>query len=104
MARRPGAAVISRPVSPPSWRVEFLTETAVSVNLFEFSVQKMVEKSKPAGKAEEDLEIVPDAWERFERAVDTVIKSGPMHRQRPEADRKERPASKGRVHKGKSRD
>jgi hypothetical protein len=48
-------------------------------------------------------ELHPDAWERFERAVDTVIKSGPMHRQRPKDDRKERPASKGRVHKWKSR-
>jgi hypothetical protein len=48
-------------------------------------------------------EVFPDAWERFERAVDTVIKSKPMHRQRPTVDRKERPASKGRVHKGKSR-
>jgi hypothetical protein len=48
-------------------------------------------------------EVFPDAWERFERAVDMVIKSGPMPRQRPHDARKERPASKGRVHKGKSR-
>jgi hypothetical protein len=60
----------------------------------------MAAKAKSAGKAKDDLEILPDAWERFERAVDTVIKSGPQHRQRPH---KERPASKGRVHKGKSR-
>lgn len=25
-------------------------------------------------------ELVPDAWEQFERAVDTVVKSGPQHR------------------------
>jgi hypothetical protein len=61
-------------------------------------------KTKSSGKAKDDLEILPDAWERFERAVDKVIKSGPMHRQRPQDARKERPASKGRVHKGKSRD
>jgi hypothetical protein len=60
-------------------------------------------KTKPTGKAKDDLEILPDAWERFERAVDTVIKSKPIHRQGPKVDRKERPASKGRVHKGKSR-
>lgn len=66
----------------------------------------MPEKSKSTGKAKDDLdlEILPDAWERFERAVDTVIKSGPQHRQWPHDERKERPASKGRVHKGKARD
>jgi hypothetical protein len=40
----------------------------------------MASKPKSTGKAEGDLEIVSDAWERFERAVDTVIKSGPKHR------------------------
>jgi hypothetical protein len=49
-----------------------------------------------------DAEILPDAWERFERAVDVVIKSGPKHRQRTQDERKERLASKGRVHKGKN--
>jgi hypothetical protein len=48
-------------------------------------------------------EILPDAWERFERAVDAAVKGGPKHRQRPNDERKGRPASKGRVHKGKSR-
>lgn len=28
----------------------------------------------------DDIELVPDAWGRFERAVDTVSKSGPQHR------------------------
>jgi hypothetical protein len=27
-----------------------------------------------------DIELKPDAWERFERAVDTVSKSAPIHR------------------------
>jgi hypothetical protein len=63
-----------------------------------------VEKSKKELDAKEpEIELHPDAWTRFERAVDTVLKSGPMHRQRPIGARKERPASKGRVHKGKSR-
>jgi hypothetical protein len=48
-------------------------------------------------------EVSHDAWERFERAVDAAIKGGPQHRQRPNDERKERPASKGNVHKGKSR-
>jgi hypothetical protein len=106
MARRPGEAMISRPVSPSSWKEVCCTEMAISVNLFGFSHEKnaMPGKSKSISKAKDDLEFFPNAWERFEHAVDTVIKSGPMHRQRPQGDvRKERPASKGRVHKGKSR-
>jgi hypothetical protein len=43
-----------------------------------------------------------EAWSRFERAVDAAVKSGPMHKTAPKP--KERPASKGRVHKGKARD
>lgn len=31
----------------------------------------------------DDIELIPDAWGRFERAVDTVSKSGPMHRTAP---------------------
>lgn len=53
---------------------------------------------KVATRESPNVGFEPDAWERFERAVDTVIKSGPIHR-----PAKERPASKGRVHKGKSR-
>ncbi len=63
----------------------------------------MVPKAKAPGKAEGGVEIAPDAWQRFERAVDVVIKSGPKHRQSPKDSRKERPPSKERVHKGKSR-
>lgn len=63
----------------------------------------MARKPQSTGEAKDDLELLPDAWERFERAVDAAIKGGPQHRQRPHDERKERPASKGRVHKGKSR-
>jgi hypothetical protein len=38
---------------------------------------------------------LPDAWERFERAVDVVMK--------PKPKAKERPTPKGRVHRGKPR-
>lgn len=31
-------------------------------------------------KAPTEIEVFPDAWERFERAVDAVSKSGPQHR------------------------
>jgi hypothetical protein len=47
-----------------------------------------------------DIEVHPDAWERFEKAFDTVMKAKPKPRS---AKPKERPASKGRVHKGKTR-
>jgi hypothetical protein len=33
-----------------------------------------------SGKGTKDLELHPDAWARFERAVDVVAKSPPQHR------------------------
>ena len=63
----------------------------------------MAKAKKSLDSKESEIELHPDAWARFERAVDTVIKSGPIHRQRPQGVRKERQPSKGRVHKGKSR-
>ena len=37
---------------------------------------------KPQAKAKKtkEVEFEPDAWPRFERAVDAAVKSGPMHR------------------------
>jgi hypothetical protein len=63
----------------------------------------MAGKSKFTGKAEDDLEILPDAQERFERAVHVMAKAGPQHRISGDTVKKERSASKGRVHKGKSK-
>ena len=34
-----------------------------------------------APKKPEEVERLPDAWERFERAVDVVIKAKPKHRE-----------------------
>lgn len=34
----------------------------------------------PAEKVAQKLELEPDAWERFERAVKVVAKSPPQHR------------------------
>ena len=31
-------------------------------------------------KKSDEIELIPDAWERFERAFDVVAKSGPKHR------------------------
>jgi hypothetical protein len=44
-----------------------------------------------------------EAWARFERAVDAAVKSGPKHKVSTPVSKKERPASKGPVHKGKTR-
>ena len=66
-----------------------------------------------------ELELYPDAWDRFRQAVHVMAKAGPQHRisgvtvnssQKISAPKhlaainsKERPASKGRVRKGKFR-
>jgi hypothetical protein len=34
------------------------------------------------------VELEPDAWQRFERAVDVVAKSPPQHRVKPKAKKK----------------
>ena len=36
--------------------------------------------ARPRYKEGEEIEFVPDAWERFERAVKAVAKADPMHR------------------------
>lgn len=55
-------------------------------------------------KLKETGGVRPDAWERFRRAVHAAAESGPMHKVAPQpASKKERPASKGRVHKGKAK-
>jgi hypothetical protein len=55
---------------------------------------------KSPKKEESAIELVPDAWPRFEQFIKRVAKSGPQHRT---AKPKTRPASKGRVHGGKTR-
>ena len=52
---------------------------------------------------EKEIEVHPDAWERFERAVDVVMKSPPKHQSAAQRKPKERPATKGRMHRAKSR-
>jgi hypothetical protein len=52
--------------------------------------------SKQGSAGQPEIEELPDAWERFERAFDTVIKA-PAERKRallPKTNK--RPASKGR--------
>jgi hypothetical protein len=45
--------------------------------------------AKPKGR-DRPLELVPDAWQRFERAVDVVAKSPPQHRTKKPKSRKTR--------------
>ncbi len=49
-----------------------------------------------------DIELRPDGLGRFRRAVHAAAASGPKHKVTQKT--KERPASKGRVHKEKTRD
>jgi hypothetical protein len=45
----------------------------------------------------------PGMEERFQRGLQRALSTPPQHRQTPTQKPKERPASKGRVHKGKTR-
>lgn len=42
-------------------------------------------------KAKEPVELEPDAWARFERAVDVVAKSPPQHRAKPTKRNRKKP-------------
>jgi len=37
-------------------------------------------KSKQSSETIKDRDLRPDGWQRFERAVDSAVKSGPQHR------------------------
>jgi len=52
----------------------------------------------------EDTELMPDAWDRFERAVDGVVKSGPQHKpgkKREPSEPSPRPLSEPNVKDGR---
>lgn len=42
-----------------------------------------------------EIELLPDAWERFERAVDVVMKSPPKHQSAPPRKPKGAPRDQG---------
>jgi hypothetical protein len=46
------------------------------------------------GKAPKEPELHPDAWARFERAVDVVAKSPPQHRTKPKPPQPKSPKPK----------
>jgi len=43
-------------------------------------------------KKQAEVELEPDAWQRFERAVKVVVKSPPQHRTKPKRKKKVSPA------------
>lgn len=53
----------------------------------------------PKGK-EADVDLRPDGWQQFERAVDAAVKSGPKHKPAPAP---KRVTGKGRARVGKSK-
>ena len=64
-------------------------------------------KSKPSPRLPSldvaDIRDEPGMEERFQRALRKALNTPPKHRSAPTQKTKERPASKGRVHKGKVR-
>ena len=50
-----------------------------------------------------EIQDEPGMEERFQRALRKALNTPPKHRAAPASKPKERPASKGRVHKGKTR-
>lgn len=44
----------------------------------------------------EKIELEPDAWDRFERAVGVVAKSPPQHRSKPAKGKPTNPAKKSK--------
>ena len=57
---------------------------------------------KPKSSSPEIID-EPGMVERFQRALRRALNTPPKHRTAPTPKPKERPASKGRVHKGKTR-
>jgi hypothetical protein len=40
---------------------------------------------EPSGSQENEIELKPEGWAQFERAVDAAIKSGPKHKSKANA-------------------
>lgn len=60
-------------------------------------------ENKPIPVPEVELHDEPGMAERFQRALRKALNTPPKHRTAPTPKTKERSASKGRVHKGKTR-
>jgi hypothetical protein len=65
-----------------------------------------ISDQKRSDRPKDEVELYPDALDRLRQAVHIMAKAGPQHRIRGALVKgalKERQASKGRIHKGKSR-
>jgi hypothetical protein len=60
-------------------------------------------ENKPISAPEVEVHDEPGMEERFQRALRKALNTPPKHRYAPTPKAKERPASKGCVHKGKTR-
>jgi hypothetical protein len=60
-------------------------------------------KPESEPKSADRIEDEPGMAERFQSALRKALNTPPKHRTAPMPKTKERPASKGRVHKGKTR-
>jgi hypothetical protein len=47
-----------------------------------------------AKRSTREVEFAPDAWKRFERAIDVVAKSPPQHRKSKTTRKRKKPAKK----------
>ena len=56
-------------------------------------------KDSPPRRPMAEIELLPDAWERFEKAVAAAAKHGPMHR-----ITKPKPSRDSRLKKGRKSD
>lgn len=54
------------------------------------TLESHMSKGKSVAKSGKPQEERPDAWERFERAVDVALKTPPMHKEAPKAKGKKR--------------
>ena len=64
-------------------------------------MKRSSQRTPPA--IEPDIADEPGMAERFQRALRNALNMPPKHRTAPRPKPKERPASEGRVHKGKTR-
>jgi hypothetical protein len=62
----------------------------------------MARSPKPPPAEPVEIHDEPGMEERFQRALRKALNTPPKHRTAPTPKTKERPASKGRVHKGKT--
>jgi hypothetical protein len=54
-----------------------------ATTLFCLAVSLVMAKSSKKIQTKSDIELVPDAWPRFENFIKEIVKAGPQHRVTP---------------------